>query len=176
MRMLIAGTLLILAGLGCWALYVKDSGGGEHHSYNRAGRPPAYVELVAGKVYHLAVHGGVAREAELGVSPGALQCTAARPGQAATALEVTADKADTKATNQIGSFVSALSGRVHVECTGIGTVYVDDAADAAFDRSGVWLVLASVTLAVGLPLALSGLRAPIRTLVEPEPLDELSAS
>ena len=29
---------------------------------------------------------------------------------------------------------------------------------------------ASVTLAVGLPLALSGLRAPVRTLVEPEPL------
>jgi hypothetical protein len=159
-RALIAGTLLVLAGLGFWVLYVQRSGGAEQHSYDRAGRPPSYVRLLAGQTYSIAIHGGVNREIRLGLDPSALQCSAARPGQTPGALNLTNENKDTKAINQIASFVSGITGAVQVRCAGIGAVYVDDAEDAAYDWSGVWIVLASLALAAGLPLALSGLRGP----------------
>jgi hypothetical protein len=159
-RALIAGTLLVLAGLGCWVLYLKQSGGAEHHSYDRAGDPPAHVRLVAGKTYSIAVHGGVGRELRLGLDPGSLHCTATRQGEGPGALQLATENRDTKATNQIASFVSGVTGLVQVRCNGIGAVYVDDAASASFDWSGMWLVLASLALTIGIPLGLSGLRTP----------------
>lgn len=156
-RPLSVGAILVFAGLAMWALYVQQSRG-ESHAYSPDGKPANYVQLVAGHTYSIAIHGGVAREAELGLDPAALQCTAARSGEAPGSLEVDAYDANTKATNAIASFVSQVSGEVHVECTQVGAVYVDDAADAAFDWSGVWLVFASLALVVGLPLTLSALR------------------
>lgn len=156
-RRLAVGVLLVLVGLVFWALYALLSGG-ERHSYAALANPPKYVRLVAGHQYWISVHGGVRREAELGVSPGALQCTAAGQGQAAVALSVTAERSDTKAIDQIASFTPEFSGYVQVQCQGIGLVYVDDAADAPRDWAGTWLLFASLSLAVGLPLTLSGIR------------------
>jgi hypothetical protein len=156
-RALIAGPLLVIAGLACWALYVRATNT-EHHSYAHGGNPPAYVRLELGATYGIAIHGGVTREAELGLAPGTLQCTAARRGESPGPLDVTAENTDTKATDRIGTFVSAIAGDVRLECSGIGAVFVDNAADAPYDWSGGWLVLASILLAIGLPLALSGLR------------------
>jgi hypothetical protein len=165
-RALSLGTLLILAGLVAWALYVKQSNS-ERHSYARGGAPPSYVQLSAGKTYGIAIRGGVLRELQLGVRPSGLHCTAARPGEAPGALPITSEPApnpgdDPKTTNQIATFLSGISGPAHVQCQGLTDVYVDNADDAAFDWSGLWLVLASLALAVGLPLALSGLRRPVR--------------
>jgi hypothetical protein len=160
----IAGTLLLIAGLASWAFFVQRSNT-EPHSYSRGGKPPSSVRLVAGDTYSIAIHGGVDREVQLGLSPSALQCTAALAGQAPGALELVVEQQDTKATDKIASFVSAISGVVQVQCTGIGRVYVDDAADATFDWSGVWLVLASLALAIGVPLMLSALRGPVRSSV-----------
>lgn len=156
-RGLIVGALLIVFGLASWSLYVKQSGD-EPHAYARAGDPPTYVQLAAGDQYFLSIRGGVNSELRLGIDPTALQCTAARPGQGRGALRLLAEQSGTKAMDAIASFVSAISGRVHIECTGIDAVFVDDAADSPFDSSGLWLVLASAALAAGLPLTLSGLR------------------
>jgi hypothetical protein len=160
-RALSVGTLLILVGLACWALYV-NAANGERHSYARGGNPPTYARLESGRTYGIAIRGGVGREVQLGLNPQSVRCTAARPGEAPGALDVTAETSDTKMINQIASFVSDINGLVSVQCAGIGPVYVDNAADAPFDWSGVWLVLASLALVVGLPLALSGLRRPVR--------------
>ena len=156
---LIAGALLVVAGLGFWTLYVKQSGNGGH-SYDRGGSPASSVRLVAGETYTISIHGGVDREVELGLDPAALQCTAALGGEAPGALDIVAQSRDSKATNEIASFVSSISGDVHIQCEGVGAVYIDDAEDAPFDSSGVWLVLASLALIIGLPLTLSGLRRP----------------
>ncbi len=157
-RALIAGTVVVLAALVSWALYVLQSNS-EAHSYSHGGQaPPATVQLTAGHTYGIAIDGGVAREVALGLVPGTLQCTTTKAGQAAKPLQVNAEAQDTKATDRIGSFVSGVKGRVKVECAGIGVVFVDNADDAGYDWSGVWLVLASVLLAIGLPLTLSGLR------------------
>ena len=153
----VAGTVLVLGGLAAWALYVQSSGD-EPHAYARDGKPPAYVQVEAGKTYRISVRGGVATEARAGIAPDALTCTAARPGQAPGALNLTTESADTKATNDIASFVSATSGRLHVECARLGTVFVDNAEDSAFDWSSLWLVLASLALVIGTPLVLSMLR------------------
>jgi hypothetical protein len=156
-RSLVAGPLLIILGLVCWALYVRQTNS-EHHAYAHGGNPPTYVQIHAGKSYGIAIHGGVQREIRLGLAPGSVQCTAARRGQSPGPLDVTAETQDTKATDRIASFVSGINGVVHVECSGIGAVYLDDADDAAYDWSGFFLILASLALLTGLPLALSGLR------------------
>jgi hypothetical protein len=154
---LIVGALLVVAGLGFWALYVQQTGNGGH-SYNRGGSPASSVRLLSGETYWISIHGGVDREVELGLDPPALQCTAALDGQSPGALDIVAQTRDSKATNEIASFVSSISGSVHIECEGLDAVYIDDAEDAPFDSSGAWLILASLALVIGLPLTLSGLR------------------
>jgi hypothetical protein len=156
---LLAGTVLVLLGLAAWALFALQNGR-ERHSYTHGQVPPAYVALHAGKTYSLAIPGGVSGEETLGLDPAKLTCTAARPGQASAELTVTPEHNDTKAIQQIGSFTAGFSGSAHVECNGIGLVYVDNADNASFDWSGLWLIVASAALVVGLPLTLSGLRRP----------------
>ena len=153
-----AGSVLVLAGLASWALYVQTSRD-EPLAYARGGKPPAYVQVAIGKTYRIAVRGGIATEAQAGITPEALSCTAARPGESPGALDLTYENTDTKATDDIASFVAAFTGRLHVECTRLGAVFVDNADDAAFDWSGVWLVLASLALVIGTPIVLSLLRS-----------------
>ena len=153
----VAGALLVVGGLGAWALYVQKSGN-EPTAFARDAKPPAYVQVHAGEDYRIAVHGGVATEAKAGIPPESLTCTAAQPGRAPGALSLVYENADTKATNDIASFVAAVNGRLHVACNGLGTVFVSNAEDAPYDWSGVWLVLASLALVIGTPLVLSLLR------------------
>lgn len=156
-RVALAGPLLVLVGLACWALYVKQSRS-QPHAYSHGANPPSYVRLLAGQTYWISVRGGVARVAELGIDPTALHCTAARTGETPGAVQLVTETSDTKENDRIASFVSTVSGQVQIRCDGIGAVYVDNAADAPYDWSGFWLVLTSITLAVGLPLTLSFLR------------------
>jgi hypothetical protein len=156
-RLLVVGAVLLLAGFVSWALYAVQSGK-EAHSFTSGGAPPAYVQVTPGHTYRIGIDGGVKHEAELGVQPSTLQCTAAAPGQAPGALPVTAEQNGTKAVNQIGSFVATFSGQVHIACDRVGPVYVDNASDAGYDWSGFWLVLASLGLVIGFPLTLSALR------------------
>jgi hypothetical protein len=153
--------VLVLAGLAAWALYVQRSGN-EPQAYARGGKPPAYVQVHAGGTYRIAVRGGVATEAQAGIAPASLSCTAARPGAAPGRLDLTYENADTKATDDIASFTAAITGQLHVQCTGLGDVFVANADDSPFDWSGVWLVLASLALVVGTPLVLSLLRVASR--------------
>jgi hypothetical protein len=153
----VAGSVLVLGGLASWALYVQRSDDAPH-AFARGGTPPGYVQVEAGRTYRIAVRGGVATEAQAGIDPQSLNCTAARPGEAPGALNLSAENADTKAIDDIASFTSAVTGRLHVECTGLGAVFVANADDAAFDWSGLWLVLASLALVAGTPLVLSLLR------------------
>src|SRR4051794_30934870 len=162
-RMLIAGVVVVLLGLVSWAIYGVQAGR-ENYSFDPQGAPPKQVRLVAGHTYWLAVPGGLSRVRQAGLDPVTLACTATAPGRTARELEVTAvvthSTDDSKFANRIGSFVAPRTGRLRVSCAGLGTVYVENAADAGFDWSGWWLVLASAALVVGFPLVVSGLRRP----------------
>jgi hypothetical protein len=157
LRGLVLGIVLVLGGLLCWGLYAVQSGR-EAHSFTAGSAPPTNVRVVSGHRYTIAIHGGVQREVQLGVQPAALTCTATAPGQGPGALDITAEESGTKATNQIASFTASFSGTVHIECDSVGPVYIDNAADAGSDVSGVWLILASIALVVGIPITLSTLR------------------
>jgi hypothetical protein len=156
LRLLAGGALLVLAGVACWAMYAVQSGR-EHRAYAHGGTPRSYVHLVAGHLYFLAVPGGVKHLDKAGVQVSALQCTAAAPGQAPGALSITSQSRDTKAIDQIASFSAVRSGYFHIECDRLGAVFVDGTKDG-FDWSGLWLILASVALVIGIPLTLSGRR------------------
>jgi hypothetical protein len=160
-RLLASGIVVVLAGLLCWVLYGLAAGR-ENHSYKPHGAPPSSVRVERGHTYWLAVPGGVTALRDAGVDPTAPTCTGAAPGQGPGQLQVTPvitkDSTDTRFINRFASFVAASSGTLRVRCTGLGAVYVDNPAGAGFDWSGLWLVLASAALAVGLPLTLAGLR------------------
>jgi hypothetical protein len=159
----VVGGVVVLIGLVSWVLY-GIAAGNENRSYRPHGAPPQYFRLVSEHTYWLAVPGGVPSLRAAGVDASKLSCTAAAPGQAPGALQVTSAIAnagdDAKFVNRIGSFVAGFSGSAHIECTGVGAVYVENPAGGEFDWSGLWLVLASAALVVGLPLTLSGLRRP----------------
>jgi hypothetical protein len=148
-----AGVLLVVAGIALWVLYRYQSGR-QPDSFTTGGAPPSYVHVTSGKTYWLSIAGGVQKETSLGLDPAALKCTAATPGAGATGLAIQAESADTKAINQIASFVAPSTGKLHIECRALGTVYVDD-ADGTFDYASLWLVLATIALVLGIPLALS---------------------
>jgi hypothetical protein len=160
-RALVAGGGLVLLGLLAWALSGL-AGGKENHSFRANGRPPATVHVTEGRTYWLAVPGGVRRLNDAGVVPSALTCTVTGSGQTTGKLAVSpvvgSGSLDTKFVNRIASFVPDSTGRVHIDCAGVGTPYVENADDTAFDWSGLLLVLAAGLLVVGVPLLLSGLR------------------
>jgi len=162
-RTLPAGLVLIVIGLAAWALYGVSSGRENTVQHPNGAAAPTLVRLTAGHQYWLAVPGGVDSVRAAGVDPTKLACFAAAPqSRPDTGLAVTGvvdtSTGDTKFVDRIGSFYAARSGRFHVTCTGLGTVFVANAADAGFEWSGFWLLLASGALLVGFALFLSGLR------------------
>lgn len=157
-RLAFAGALLVVVGLGCWALYWLRSGT-EDHSYSRNPIPPTTVHITLDKTYGIAIPGGVQAEQDLGLDPGSVRCTVSAASGATNPLPVTAEGTDTKATNQIASFLAPFTGRAHVQCQGLPPVFVDNADDASADVSGIWLVLATIALTVGVPLVISALRS-----------------
>lgn len=155
--MAFAAMLLTIAGLALWALY-RVQAGSEAHSFSPGALAPNTVHVTQAHIYHLSIPGGVQAENALGIDSSVLRCTIAPAGGAATGLAIAAEGDGSKATNQIASFFAPFTGRAHLACAGLPPVFVDDADDAKPDLSGLWLVLATICLTIGIPLLLSVLR------------------
>ncbi|MBE7187181.1 hypothetical protein [Jatrophihabitans endophyticus] len=156
-----AAVLLVVLGLGLVVLW-RIASGTEQHSWDRGAVAPAVVELTGGHTYAISIAGGVPTEVEDGVSPDELSCSASASGIGTQRLTLADEQEGTKATNQIASFVSPVTGSVEVACRGLTGVFVDDADGAGFDWAGVLLWFGVAALAVGLPLGLSTLRESVR--------------
>lgn len=165
-----AGVVLLVIGAGLWLAY-RLLAGTEPHSYAQ-GVAPASVRLTAGQTYSLAIRGGMPAAQRLGIPPTALRCAASGPGIGVRPLTLRPEAADTKAINQIATFVAPVTGRVHVSCAGLTGVFVDDAADAPPDHAGLALLLATIALTLGVPLALSALRSSRRSRRSPSGDDD----
>lgn len=158
--------LLLVGGLILGALF-RIVSGTEHHAFSMGSPSPEPVHLTADREYTLAIPGGVQAALERGVAqvPGtdggsarlALECNYARGGGSTQALSVSAESVDTKATNDVGTFVAPATGTLRIDCAGLGAMYVDD-ADGATDPAGWLLVGAIVALTIGAGLGLSVLR------------------
>ena len=157
--------LLVVLGLGFCVLW-KIASGTEQHSYDRGAVAPSFVELTGGHSYAISVPGGVATAIADGV-PTSIEddvtyldphCSVSGTGIGTQRLTLVPEQAGSKATEQIASFVSSVTGDVQVSCSRLSSVFIDDADDAGFDYAGVLLWLGVIALAVGLPLGLSVLR------------------
>lgn len=149
---------VLLAGIVCAAL-ARLVAGTEQHSYSPGAVAPASVRVTEGHLYRLAVPGGVTALTRRGVDVTTPRCSYLAGGGVARPLTVQAAGADTKATDEVGTFVAPVGGNLHVDCLGWGPLFVDDADDAAPDVSGWLLVATTVLLTVGAGLALSAARS-----------------
>jgi len=147
----VAAAVLSVLGVLVWilaGLRARD----EPRSYSTASPPPAFVSVAAGHRYSLGTAGGLDALSQV-ADANNLDCTIGQRGGPARALAVSPET-NLKALHRIGTFVAPYSGQVHVACSVIGDVYVDD-PDGSTDAAGLLRVLAAVLLAVGLPLGLS---------------------
>jgi hypothetical protein len=154
----VLAVMLLLAAVLFGGLY-RVADGMERHSYNAGAVPPQTVKLTSGHQYEISVPGGRKTLANRGVSTTAADCSLSQNGGVSTPLTVTPISADVRPTNALATFVSPVSGQVHLDCGPWGAVYVDDADDSGWDFAGLFLVLTAICLTCGLALGLSALYA-----------------
>lgn len=153
-----AGVVLLALGIVLAGLS-RVAAGTEHHSFAPGAVPPSSAHVTSGHQYLLSVPGGVDALSARGTDPATLRCQWSAAGTAAKSLDIEPGGPDTKATNAIASFTAPVTGAVHVDCTGWGAVFVDDADNASGDLAGLFLVLCIVAFTLGSGLALSALRS-----------------
>lgn len=156
-RSAVAATILIILGVGLAALALLAHGS-EGLSYG-GGTPAEYVHLTAGRTYTLAVPGGIKAMNDRGIEQASMPCTMSfADGRPSQNLDLTAEGADSRATNVFARFTAPATAQVRIKCSDIGAVYVDNADDAPRDLSFLYLVLCAVALTVGGGLLMSALR------------------
>ncbi len=155
-RRAVLAAVLLLLGILSWGVSRVESGN-EHHAYTR-GSAPASVNVTAGSSYQLSVRGGLDALTSAGLSAQSAPCDWRQSGGASSPLQLKAEDAGSKATNVVASFVAPVSGPITISCDGWPGIYIDNADDAGFDRSGFLLLLAMVLLTLGVGLGLSELR------------------
>ena len=148
----VGGALLVIAVVLVVG-HVLLSGSGSH-SWDRHATPPGSVTLSAGTSYFVSTADGPGAAP----APAKLACTYTDAGGGSGPLTLTVENADSRATHAVARFVSPVTGRVAVGCSGgtVGTrpVFVDDADSAASDAAGWLLVLGVVAGVAGVGLAL----------------------
>lgn len=161
----VAALVLLLLGLACLGLW-RVLVGTESLPYSSDANPPSNVRVTSGRTYSLAVPGGARTLLAHGFptvsnatgSTLGLQCTWSSPTLGSGALTVSPENTQTKAENTVGEFVAPVSGLLHVDCTGWGTMFVPDSDNRPTDWSGLALLLSVITLTAGGALGLSQLR------------------
>jgi hypothetical protein len=128
----------------------------EDHSFNAHATPPTTVEVTAGQTYEISTPGGVVGLQHRGVSLSGLTCTYTQAGGTAQQLKISALGADTRTTHAVATFVSPVSGPIHIECPAlINGAFVDDSVHGSADPAGLFLLLATIALAVAVALGMS---------------------
>jgi hypothetical protein len=153
----IIATILLLGGLGLTAAY-RVLSGAERQSYSAGALAAATYHVTAGKTYELSVPGGVAALKKSGADIATAQCEWSSAGSGTRVLPATASGSDTKAIDVVATFTAPDTGEIHVDCSGWGAMYIDNADNAAGDAAGWFLVLGVIALAVGVGLGVSALR------------------
>ncbi len=133
--------------------------GTEPHAYAKGVVAPNSARVTLGQAYTLSVPGGVKALQARGVDVSSGQCDWSVDGSASQALPVAAAGEFTKATNVVATFIAPYTGDLHVTCLGWGPMFLDDADSTPGDPAGWLLLLATVTLTVGIALAMAALHS-----------------
>jgi hypothetical protein len=153
-----AATAMIIAALLLGGLF-RILSGTEHHAFAKGAVAPDSARVTIGDTYTLSTPGGVQKLLDRGVDPNRPQCEWSVNGSASQALTVVAAGAGTKAVNVVGTFVAPYTGNIHVDCLGWGPMFLDDAPGSAPDYAGWLLLLATISLTLGVAVGMSSLRA-----------------
>ena len=156
-RGVIAVVLLLAAALFGGLYRVAD--GLEKHSYNSGAAPPDTAKLTQGRTYQISVPGGRKALASRGISTSVGRCSVTQQSGVSQNLSVTPLSNDVRPTNAIATFVSPVSGSLHLDCGPWGAVYVDNADNTGWDYAGLFLVLTAICLTLAVALGLSALYA-----------------
>lgn len=157
-RRAVAAAALVVAGLLLLAIS-RILSGTERHAFDNGVVAPSAAHVTAGRTYTLSTPGGVkalqARRAAV-TTP---SCEWSVDGSARQALVVADAGVDTKAINVVATFVSPLTGDIHVDCLGWGPMFLDNADGRAGDPAGWLLLFATIALTIGVGLGLAALRS-----------------
>ncbi len=151
-------TGLVIAALLLGALF-RILSGTEHHAFAKGAVAPDSTFVTIGDSYTLSTPGGVKTLLARGVDASRSQCEWSVNGSASQALTVVAAGPGTKAVNVVGTFVAPYTGNIHVDCLGWGPMFLDNAPGSDPDYAGWLLLLATISLTLGVGLGLASLRA-----------------
>ena len=146
-RQLAIGAVLLLLGVFAWFLHVSAAADGRHSW--QSGTPASPVDVRGGQTYHLSTRNGYAdatAHAVQGVS--VFACSYSGAAGSDLPLSVFGSAPDPRVLHRVASFLAPETGPITVTCSGLDGVYIDDARDAAFDRSGLY-VLITIVLGFG---------------------------
>jgi hypothetical protein len=128
---------------------------GQRHAYDPGASPPAAYSLTAGTTYQLSSASSVAELKAAGrLTNLACFSTSDTGEQVPLSLASTVD--DDRNLHVFATLVAPATARVHLSCTGIADVFVDDADNAAPDRSALLLLASMLTGLLGVIAACSG--------------------
>jgi len=128
---------------------------GQRHAYDPAANPPPAYHLSAGKTYQLSSTRSVAELKKAGLLADLACFTTSSTGvQTPVTLSTTAD--DDRNLHLFATMVAPSTDEYHLSCTGIPDVFVDDADNAAPDRSALLVLLSIVAGLLGVIAVCSG--------------------
>jgi hypothetical protein len=151
---LAAGVVLLLLALVLFA-GSRVVAAGQQHAYDPSATPPPSYHVTAGKTYQLSSTRSVAELKKAGPL-GNVTCllTSSTGEQTPVTPATTAD--DDRNLHLFATMVAPYTGEVRLSCTGIAQVYLDDADNAAPDRSAPLVLLSIVAGLLGVIGACSG--------------------
>jgi hypothetical protein len=151
---LAAGVVLLLVAIVVFAAS-RLVAAGQSHAYDPGTSPPPSYNLTAGTTYQLSSSTPVA-ELKKAALLGNLSCSATSGGAEQQPVTVLSTMDDDRDLHVFATARVATTGDLHVSCTGISEVFIDDADNAAPDRSAVLMLLATGLALLGVIAACSG--------------------
>ena len=151
---LAAGAVLLMLALVLFA-GSRVIAAGQRHAYDPAANPPPAYHVTAGKTYQLSSTRSVAELKKAGLlSDLACFVTSSTGEQTPVTLASMAD--DDRNLHLFATMIAPSTGEIHLSCTGIPDVFLDDADNAAPDRSALLVLLSIVAGLLGVIAACSG--------------------
>ncbi|HST49005.1 hypothetical protein [Jatrophihabitans sp.] len=151
---LMAGVVLLVLALVVFGVS-RVVAARQQHAYDQGASPPPSYTITAGRTYQLSADRSVAELKQAGLLNDLACFTTSVTGeQSPLALSSTAD--DDRNLHLFATFIAPVTGSIAVSCTGIAGVFVDDADNAAPDRSAVLVLLSGGIGVLGVIAACSG--------------------
>lgn len=156
----VAAVILLVLGIAFGGI-ARLAASAEQTSYFGHTSAPEFAHVTADQTYLLSVHGGSKALADQGLNAAGLACSYITPTDPTLrSLKLTAEAADSNATNTIATFSAPVGGAIRIVCpTYSGAVFLDGADNAPFDLAGLYLLLCVLALTLGVALAVSAMRS-----------------